>query len=154
MTRRHLIGHLRTLWRTERVVTELRLQRLLTNLGLQALAAFVTVCALLLFELAAYFALIQKWDAIWSAVALGLCDLIVAGLIGLIATRRPAGRELALAQDLHQQAISAFEDDLQDGRPLRAAIESVATSVLLPLVPLMIERLRKHATEAAHDQAA
>jgi hypothetical protein len=78
MTTRHLIGHLRTLWRTERMVAELRLKRLLTNIGLQALAVFIAACALFLFELAAYFALIQRWDAIWSAVALGLLGLFRA----------------------------------------------------------------------------
>lgn len=35
----------------------------------------IAACALLLFELAAYFALVQRWDAIWSAVALGSLNL-------------------------------------------------------------------------------
>ena len=52
MTTSHLIGHVRVLWRTERIIAELRLKRLLTNLGLQALAALIMACALLLFELA------------------------------------------------------------------------------------------------------
>ncbi len=60
MTTRHLISHLRALWRTERMVAELRLKRLLTNIGLQALAALIAACALFLFEHAAYFALIQR----------------------------------------------------------------------------------------------
>src|ERR1700761_5146712 len=118
MTRRHMIGHLRALWRTERAVAELRLKRLLTNLGPEALAIFVAACALLLFELAAYFALIQRWDAIWSAVALGSFDLLLAGVVGLFALRRPIPSELALAQQAHQQAISAFEDDLHGGGPV------------------------------------
>src|SRR5579864_9595033 len=108
MTTSHLVSHLRALWRTERLVAELRTKRLLTNLGLQAFAMLIAACALLLFELAAYFALVQRWDAIWSAVALGTFDLVLAGSIILFAARRPAGRELNLAQDAHQQAISAF----------------------------------------------
>ena len=154
MTKRHLIGHLRTLWRTERAVAELRLNRLLTNLGLQALAVFIAACALLLFELAAYFALIQRWDAIWSAIALGLFDLALAALVGLLVARRPPSRELALAQELHQQAISALETDLQIGGAISTAVESIAISALLPLVPLVIERFRKHTTEPTPDKAA
>src|ERR1700744_3325203 len=112
MTRRHMIGHLRALWRTERAVAELRLKRLLTNIGLQVLAMFIAACALLLFELAAYFALVRRWDAIWSAIALGLFDLVLAGLVGLFALRRLASHELKLVHEEHQQAISAFEEDL------------------------------------------
>jgi hypothetical protein len=69
MTTSHLIGHVRVLWRTERIIAELRLKRLLTNLGLQALAALVAACALLLFEVAAYLALVPMWGATWSSKA-------------------------------------------------------------------------------------
>jgi len=153
MTTRHLMGHLRALWGTERTVAELRLKRLLTNLGLQALALLIAACALLLFELAAYFALVRRWDAIWSAVVLGTFDLALAGVIILFALRRPATRELIVAQEAHQQAISTFEADLDGGGPIRAAIESVIIPVVLPLIPVVIERLRKHKTEAAADEA-
>jgi len=157
MTTSHLVGHLRALWRTERMVAELRTKRLLTNLGLQALAVFIAACALLLFELAAYFALVQRWDAIVSAVALGLLDLVLAGLIGFFAVHRPVTRELVLAHDVHQQAIAAFEADLQemDGHAsIRTAIESAVVPALVPLIPLVIERLHRRKDETAADEAA
>jgi|SRR5579862_3093604 len=157
MTTSHLVGHLRALWRTERMVAELRTKRLLTNLGLQALAVFIAACALLLFELAAYFALVQRWDAIVSAVALGLLDLVLAGLIGFFAVHRPVTRDLVLAHDVHQQAIAAFEADLQemDGHAsIRTAIESAVVPALVPLIPLVIERLHRRKDETAADEAA
>jgi len=159
MTMRHLIGHARVLWRTDRIIAELRLKRLLFNLGLQALAALIASCALMLFELAAYFALVQRWDAIWSAVALGLFNLIVAGAIALFALRRPKSRELELAGEIHQQAMAALEAELQSAEShspasVRAALESAAIPALLPLIPLVLERLRKHKTETAADEAA
>jgi hypothetical protein len=157
MTTSHLVGHLRALWRTERLVAELRTKRLLTNLGLQAFAALIAACALLLFELAAYFALVQRWDAIWSAVALGFVNLALAGLIGLFAGRRPVTRELALAHDVHQQAVAAFETELQDmdgSASIRAAIENAVIPALVPLIPLVIERLHKRKAEAIADEAA
>jgi hypothetical protein len=159
MTTSHLIGHVRVLWRTERIIAELRLKRLLTNLGLQALAAFITACALLSFEIAAYFALVQRWDAIWSAIVLGCFNLLVAGVIVLVALRRPRGRELELAGEIHDQAFAAFESDLQRAdseapTTVRAALESAAIPMLLPLIPLVIERLRKHKTEKAADESA
>ena len=158
MTTNHLVGHLRALWRTERIVAELRMKRLLTNLGLQALAVFIAACALLLFELAAYFALVQKWDAIGSAVALGFFDVVVAGLIGLLSVRRPVTRELALAHDVQHQAVAAFEADLQDAdspASIRAAIEAALIPMLVPLIPLVIERLHKRTTaETVPNEAA
>lgn len=80
-------------WRTERIIAGLRLKRLLTNLGLQALAALIAACGgVFLFEFAAYFALVQRWNAIWSAIALGLLNLGLAGLIVTLARRRPSAR--------------------------------------------------------------
>lgn len=150
MTTSHLVAHLRALWRTERIVAELRMKRLLTNLGLQAFAMLIAGCALLLFELAAYFALVQRWDAIVSAVVLGFVDLALAGLIGMLVTRRPVARELSLAHDVHHQAVAAFEADLQDldsHASIRAAIESAVIPALIPLIPLVVERLHKRLTE-------
>ena len=157
MTTSHLVGHLRALWRTERTVAELRMKRLLTNLGLQAFAVLIAACALLLFETAAYFALVQRWDAIWSAVALGSVDVVLACLIGISALRRPVTRELALAHEFHEQAVAAFEEDLQDidgSASIRAAIESAVIPALVPLIPLVIERLHKRKAEVTADEAA
>jgi len=153
MTTSNLIGHVRLLWRTERIIAELRLKRLLTNLGLQALAAFVTACALLLFELAGYFALVQRWDAIGSAVALGCFNFLIAGAIILFALRRPTSRELELADEIHHQALTAFEVDLQRAEresptSVREALESAAIPMLLPLIPLVIQRLYKQRSES------
>ena len=155
MTPSYLVAHLRTLWRTERTIAELRLKRLLTNLGLQALAVLISVCAVFLFELAAYFALIQRWDAIWSALALGLVNLALAGLVVWFAVRRPPTRELALATEMHQQAIEAFESDLDShgSASIRNAIESAIIPALLPLIPLVVERLHKHKAETSADGA-
>ena len=154
MTTSHLVGHLRALWRTERAVAELRLKRLLTSLGLQALALLIATFALLMLELAAYFALVQKWDAIWSAITLGVFNLVLAGFVVLLVRRRPVAHELTLAHESHQQAIAAFEADLLNGGPIRAAVENILIPALLPLVPVVIERFHKHRTEAAGNEAA
>ena len=157
MTTSHLVDHLRALWRTERMVAELRMKRLITTFGLQALAAFIAACALLLFELAAYFALVQRWDAIGSAIALGLLNAVLAGLVILFAVRRPVAGELTLAHDVHQQAVAAFEADLEDldgHASIRTAIESAVIPALAPLIPLVIERLHKRKAETTADEAA
>src|SRR3569833_1173645 len=67
MTISRLVHHAHLVWRTERIIAELRLRRLLASLGLQALAALMMGFALLMIELAAYFALVEVWSAITSA---------------------------------------------------------------------------------------
>jgi len=154
MSASRLVHHAHLVWRTERVIAELRLKRLLGSFGLQALAALMTGFALLLFELAAYFALVQVWNAIWSAAILGLGNLVIAALLMLLALRRPAGRELTLANEVHQEALAAFTAEIHQAETaapasLRAAIESAAIPLLLPLIPLLIQRLRRHSSERA-----
>jgi len=150
MSTSRLVHHAHLVWRSERVIGELRLKRLLGNLGLQAFAALVLAFALLSFEVAAYFALVQVWSASGSAAILGLCNLVIAVLLMLLAMRRPASRELSLAREVHQDALTALTAELQQAAApasLRTAIESAAIPLLLPLIPLVIQRLRRHKAE-------
>jgi hypothetical protein len=154
MSTSRLVHHAHVVWRSERIIAELRLKRLLGNLGLQALAALVLTFALLSFEIAAYFLLVQVWNATGSAAILGFCNLMIALLLVLLALRRPASRELAFAKEVHQDALTAFTAELQQAETaapasLRAAFENAAVPLLLPLIPLVIQRLRKHRTENA-----
>jgi hypothetical protein len=154
MSTSRLVQHAHLVWRSERVIAELRLKRLLGSLGLQALAALMTGFALALFELAAYFALIQSWGAIGSAAILGAINLVLAGALMLIATRRPASRELTLANEVHHDAINAFAAEIHESEAaapasLRTALEGAIIPVLLPLIPLVIQRLLKRRTESA-----
>ena len=94
-----------------------------------------------------------------SALALGFFNLILAGAIVLVALRRPDSRELALAGEIHHQALAAFEADLERSEndspsSVRAALESAAIPALLPLIPLVIQRLRRHKGEKASEEAA
>jgi hypothetical protein len=149
-----LIHHAHVVWRSERVIAEVRLKRLLGNLGLQALAALVLAFALLSFEIATYFVVVQVWSASGSAAILGLCNLVIALILTLFALRRPASRELALAKEVHQDALTTFTSELEQAEAaapasLRGALESAALPLLLPLIPLVIKRLRKHSAEGA-----
>lgn len=154
MSTSRLVHHAQVVWRSERIIAELRLKRMLGNLGLQAIAALVLAFALLAFEIAAYFVLVQVWNASESAAVLGCCNLVIASLLVLVAVRRPAGRELALAKEVHQDALTALTAELVQAEAaapasLRGALESAAVPLLLPLIPLVIKRLRRHTGESA-----
>jgi len=153
-----LVHHAHLVWRSERIIAELRLKQLLVSLGLQALAALVLAFTLLSFEIAAYFVLVQIWSASAAAAILGLGNFVIALLLMLLALRRPAGRELALAKEVHQDAVMAFAAELQQAEAtapisLLGALESAAVPLLLPLIPLVIQRLRKHRAESAASEA-
>lgn len=154
MSASRLVQHAQVIWRSERIIAELRLRRLLGSLGLQALAALVLGFALLSFEIAAYFVLITVWSASGSAALLGLCNLVIALLLMLVAAHRPASRELALAREVHQDALVALTTELDRAETtapasLRTALEGAAVPLLLPLIPLVIKRLRRQAGENA-----
>jgi len=143
-----LVHHAHLVWRSERMIAELRLKRLLGSLGLQALAMFVLTFALLSFEIAAYFALVQVWNAILSAAVLGLCNLLIAVLLMLLAARRPPSHELILAQEVHRDALVGFTAEVQHAEnaiptSLLATLESTAVPLLLPLIPLLIRHFSK-----------
>jgi hypothetical protein len=152
MSTGRLVRHAHIVWQSERVIAELRLKRLLGNLGLQALAALVLAFALLSFEVAGYFLLVQVWSASASAAILGLCNLVIAVFLMLLAWRRPASHELSLAREVHQDALGAFTAELEQAEAaapasLRGTLEGAALPLLLPLIPLLIKRLRKYHAE-------
>ena len=72
MSTENVVKALRALWRTDRIIADIRLKPLLVSLGLRAFAALIAAFGLLMLELAAYFALVQIWSAISAAAVLGL----------------------------------------------------------------------------------
>ncbi len=109
MNTENVIKHLRTLWRTDRIIAELRMRHMLIGLGLRAFAALIAAFGLLMLELSAYFALVQVWSAISAAAILGAVNFAIAAILFLIAGRPPGGRELELATEIHGSSIDALQ---------------------------------------------
>ncbi len=151
------IGHLRALWRTERIIADIRLKYLLGSFGLKAFAALFAVLGLLLFELGGYFALIQAWSAIASAVLLGAFNMALAAILILLAVKRPPPRELALALEVENSAIVALQ---AEARTMQAngfggfhhPWGAAAAAVLPQLIPLVIRALKKSKTKDGEDR--
>jgi hypothetical protein len=95
------------LWRTDRIIAELRMRHLLVGMGLRALAALIATFGLLMLELATYFALIQIWSTITAAAILGAINFAIAAILLVMAGRPPAGRELELANEIHGSSVGA-----------------------------------------------
>jgi len=143
------VKNLRLLWRTDRIIAEMRLNHMLVGLGLRAFAALIAAFALLMFELAAYFALVQQLSAISAALILGAVNLAIALILAFIASRRSLGQELTLANQIHDSAIDALQVEAQAAhsqvnRLLQHPLEGVLP-LIIPLITAAISYLRKPA---------
>jgi hypothetical protein len=144
--------HLRALWRTDRIIADIRLRHLLFGLGMRAFAALIAAFGLLMVELSAYFALVQIWSAIAAAAALGAINFAIAAVLFVVAGRPPSGREIELANEIHGTSIEALQ---LEARALQTQVIgavhhplSTIVPVLVPLIAIIVKSLRKTATES------
>jgi hypothetical protein len=152
----NVVKHLRALWRTDRIIADIRLRHLLIGLGLRAFAALIATFGLLMLELSAYFALVQIWSAIAAAAILGTVNFAIAAVLLVVAGRPPSGRDIELANEIHGASIEALQ---LDARALQAQVSgavhhplSTIVPVLVPLIAIIVKSLRK--TESAASREA
>jgi hypothetical protein len=144
----NVIKNLRALWRTDRIIAELRMRHMLVGLGLRAFAALIAAFGLLMLELAAYFALVQIWSAISAAAVLGAVNFVIAAVLFVIAGRPPAGRELELANEIHGSAVEALQTEARGMQQQFAGmvhhpLNSALPLILLPLITIIVKSLKK-----------
>jgi hypothetical protein len=149
----NVVKHLRALWRTDRIIADIRLRHLLVGLGLRAFAALIAAFGLLMLELSAYFALVQIWSAIAATAILGAVNFAIAAALFAIAGRAPSGRDIELANEIHGSSIEALQ---LEARAFQAQVSgavhhplSTIVPVLLPLIAIIIRNLRASAGKSA-----
>lgn len=158
MNTEHIVKHLRVLWRTDRIIADIRLRHLLTGLGLRAFAALIAAFGLLMLELSAYFALVQIWSAIAAAAILGAVNFAIAAALFVIAGRPPSGRDIEFANEIHGATVEALQ---LEARALQAQMSgavhhplSTILPVLVPLIAVLVKNLRRTAKEPAAADSA
>ncbi len=144
----NVVKNLRVLWRTDRIIADIRMRHLLVGLGLRAFAALIAAFGLLMLELSAYFALIQIWSAISAAAILGAVNFVIAAILFVIAARRPAGRELELATEIHGSAVDALQIEARALQSLLAGtihhpLNSALPLLIMPLITILVRSLKK-----------
>jgi hypothetical protein len=155
----NVVKHLRILWRTDRIIADIRMRHLLVGLGLRAFAALIAAFGLLMLELSAYFALVQIWSAIYAAAILGAVNFLIAALLFAIAARPPSGRELELANEIHGASVDALQ---VEARALQSHVSGVVHNplhgilplLIIPLITIIIKSLKKPAATAAPAKSA
>ena len=154
MNTENIVKHLRVLWRTDRIIAEIQLRHMLIGLGLRAFAALIAAFGLLMLELSAYFALVQIWSAISAAAILGAVNFAIAAILFLIAGRKPSGRELELATEIHGSSIDALQIEAralqsQVSGAIHNPLNSILPLLIVPLITIIVKSLRKPAAKPA-----
>lgn len=159
MNTENVVKNLRVLWRTDRIIAEIRMRHLLVGLGLRAFAALIAAFGLLMLELSAYFALVQIWSAIFAAAILGALNFAIAALLFVIAARPPAGRELELANEIHSASVDALQIEaraLQSNVSgmIHHPLNGVLPLLIIPLITIIVRSLKKPSAAAAAAKSA
>lgn len=148
MNSENVVKHLRALWRTDRIIAEIRMRHMLVGLGLRAFAALIAAFGLLMLELSAYFALVQIWSAILAAAILGAANFVIAAVLFILGGRPPAGRELELATEIHGSAVEALQVEARSLQSqftgmVQHPLNSVLPLVLVPLITIIVKSLEE-----------
>jgi hypothetical protein len=159
MNSENVVKQLRVLWRTDRIIADIRMRHMLVGLGLRAFAALIAAFGLLMLELSAYFALVQIWSAISAAAILGAVNFAIAAILFLIAAKPPGGRELELATEIHGSAVDALQ---LEARALQSQVSGafhhplhgILPLLIVPLITIIIKSLKKPAATPAATAAA
>ncbi|MDI1267344.1 MAG: phage holin family protein [bacterium] len=143
-----IVKNLRALWRTDRIIAEIRMRHMLVGLGMRAFAALIAAFGLLMLELAAYFALVQVLSAIYAAVILGAVNFAIAAVLLVIAGRSPSGHELELANEIHGSAIEALQNEARTAQAqfsgmVHHPLNSALPLLLVPLISIIVKSLKK-----------
>lgn len=154
MNSENVVKNLRTLWRTDRIIADIRMKHMLIGLGMRAFAALIATFGLLMLELAAYFALVQIWSAIAAAVILALVNFAIAAVLFLIAARPAAGREFELANEIHGSAVEALQTEARAMQSqftgmVHHPLNSVLPMLLVPLITIIVRSMKRSRTRAA-----
>jgi hypothetical protein len=150
----NVVRNLRVLWRTDRIIADIRMRHLLVGLGLKAFAALIAAFGLLMLELSAYFALVQVWSAISTAAILGALNFLIAASLFAIAARPPTGRELELANEIHVSSVDALQLEAralqsQLSGMIHHPLNGVLPLLMVPLITIIIKSLKKPAAATA-----
>ena len=154
MNTENVVKNLRVLWRTDRIIADIRMRHLLIGLGLKAFAALIAAFGLLMLELSAYFALVQIWSAIAAAAILGAVNFAIAAILFAIAARPPSGRELELASEIHGSSVDALQLEAralqsQLSGMIHHPLNGILPLLIVPLITIIIKSLKKPAASAA-----
>jgi hypothetical protein len=143
------------------VVADSYLRYMFRKGALYVLACLLATISFVLLGLALYWLLEQSLGVIGATVVVGVIGLLIAGMIAVVAVLQRPGPEFAVAVEMRRSSIGALEQNLtasaMNSAYLYPAGEALMSSVVLPLISLLIKSLRSSRSsksEAAQDLTA
>jgi hypothetical protein len=147
------VRHARLYARAKGLIAEIRLISNLRKLFLGIFAVGMAVFGFTLINLGLYHALAALWGDVWTPLAIGAADLVIAAVALMIAARMTYGPELKIAEELRDAVAADIEADLRSlqGLPglaglLSNSFEANAARLLVPAMGLIIRALRNRKT--------
>jgi len=135
-----LLSLVRAAWQAEGLYLRRSSRGYVIQAGFGIVAAVFALMLLLMLHIAGFAALVPSQGPVWAALIVGAVDLVLAGLLGILARRRPRDAIAEEALALRQAAMRQMGDT------------AAQTMILAPL--LRSQNLKKGALGAAITAAA
>ena len=107
-----LLRNLRVIVRSEKILARAQIQMASRRVVLAVVAGIAALFALGLFNTAAFFALELEFNPAISALILALANLVIAGIVVLIAVNLKPGRDAEMASDFRDMAVAEIEQQV------------------------------------------
>lgn len=134
--------NLTILFRTERLIARRQMAVLRTQTGLMAFAGLVTGIAIIMLNVAAFFALETVMASYLAALTVALANVMVALVLVAVASRMSADKDLEPAVEVRDMALAEIEADLnevaEEARELTRNVSRMARDPLGTALPALI----------------
>ena len=117
-----IVRDLQVLAKADSMIGKIWLNVMARRFGLYAFAGLLAVLGLAMANMAVLTALQQSWGPVWGAGTVAVADLVIAGIVALLAGNIRPGPEIELAFDVRKMALEAVRADSRD---VKAGVESV-----------------------------
>ncbi len=141
------VRDLQALRKADILIGKIWLQVLLRRFGLALFAALIGVFALGMLNVAAFLGLQPGLGPVQAAALVAVGDLVIAGLVLLLAVRTRPGPEIELAQQIRTMALDQLQADagaLKAGMTqlVHDPLDAAAQRLLVPAVLGLLRHLR------------
>jgi len=150
-----LVRNLKLLWKSDRMLAEIRLKLVAQKIVLFVLAGLGGLFALGMLNMAIFFAIQETLGSAIAALLVGLGNLLLAGILLLVVQRLDTGPEAKVVEEVREMALAdieaeakAFQSELRLVRDEIADMRSGITSLVKNPMDVLTPRLLLPATAA------
>ena len=143
-----LVRNLKLLWKSDRMLAEIRLKLVAQKIVLFVLAGLGGLFALGMLNMAVFFAIQETLGSAIAALLVGLGNLLLAGILLLVVQRLDTGPEAKVVEEVREMALAnieaeakAFQSELRLVRDEIADMRSGITSLVKNPMDVLTPRL-------------